>query len=227
MNSANVLLEAQAIGRVAFDTRKSLLRDVSLRVFAGDRLAIAGPSGAGKTLLLRALALLDPIDEGRVLWHGQPIEPGQVPDFRRQVVYVQQRPAMIEGSVEENLRLPFSFRVHAADRYHHDRVLAMFQSIGRGGDLLGRKGRDLSGGEAQIVALVRVLQLDPTMLLLDEPTAALDAAAVEAIERLVTAWHEQAGAGRALIWVTHDAKQAVRVAKRTLTMDAGQLLVEA
>jgi len=226
MDSSNVLLEAHAIGRVAFDTRKPLLREVSLRVRAGDRLAIAGPSGAGKTLLLRALALLDPIDEGQILWRGQPIEPSRVPDFRRQLVYVQQRPTMIEGTVEENLRFPFSFRVQANESYNRDRVLAMFKSAGRDADLLERSGRDLSGGEAQIVAIVRVLQLDPTMLLLDEPTAALDGTAVEAIERLVSEWHEQAGAGRAFIWVTHDAQQAIRVAKRTLSMNAGRLVVE-
>src|SRR6266478_4288314 len=109
MNSAGVLLEAQRIGRFARESRNWLLRDVSLAVRGGDRLAIIGPTGSGKTLLLRSLALLDPTDEGQVLRLNGPISPDSVPDFRRQVIYLHQRPALIEGTVEDNLRLPFSF----------------------------------------------------------------------------------------------------------------------
>jgi putative ABC transport system ATP-binding protein len=224
MNSTNVLLEARRVGRLAPETQTWLLRDVSIAVYGGDRLAIVGPTGSGKTLLLRSLALLDSTDEGQVLWLNGPIGPGSVPDFRRKVIYVHQRPALIEGTVVENLRLPFSFGIHARENFDGNWVLSMLARVGRRADFLARSWRDLSGGEAQIVALVRALQLHPTVLLLDEPTASLDAAAAQTIEQLVSQWHQQSDGGRAVVWVTHDREQSSRVASRFVRMDSGHLV---
>ncbi len=224
MNSANVLLEARSIGRLARKTQTWLLREVSLAVRGGDSLAIVGPTGSGKTVLLRSLAILDPIDEGQVLWLNALISPDSVPDFRRQVIYLHQRPALIEGTVEENLRLPFSFGIHARESFDRNWVLSMLERVGRGADFLARLWRDLSGGEAQIVALLRALQLHPTVLLLDEPTASLDAAAAQTIEQLVSQWHQQSNGGRAVVWVTHDREQSSRVASRFVRMNSGRLV---
>jgi putative ABC transport system ATP-binding protein len=224
MNSTSVLLEARSIGRFARESKNWLLRDVSLAVCGGDRLAIVGPTGSGKTLLLRSLALLDSTDEGQVLWLNGPIGPGSVPDFRRQAIYLHQRPALIEGTVEENLRRPFSYAIHAHENFDCDWVLSILARVGRGADFLARSWRDLSGGEAQIVALVRALQLRPTVLLLDEPTASLDAAAAQTIEQLVSQWHQLSNAGRAVVWVTHDREQSSRVASRFVRMDSGRLV---
>lgn len=224
MDSARVLLEAQGIGRFASESQNWLLREVSLAVHGGDRLAIVGPTGSGKTLLLRSLALLDPTDKGQVLWLNGPISPASVPDFRRQVIYVHQRPALIEGTVEENLRLPFSFGIHTRENFDRNSVLSMLARVGRGADFLARIWRDLSGGEAQIVALVRALQLHPAVLLLDEPTASLDATTAQTIEQLVSQWHQQSNGGRAVVWVTHDREQSSRVASRFVRMDSGRLV---
>jgi putative ABC transport system ATP-binding protein len=95
-------------------------------------------------------------------------------------------------------------------------------AAGRAPDFLDKLASDLSGGEAQIAALVRVLQLAPDVLLLDEPTASLDPASARSIEALVSAWFD-ADAERACIWVSHDLEQARRVATRHLTMNAGVL----
>ncbi|MBI3838811.1 MAG: ATP-binding cassette domain-containing protein [Planctomycetia bacterium] len=224
MDSAGVLLDAQGLGRFVPGTQQWLLRDVSLAVRGGDRLAIVGPTGSGKTLLLRSLALLDPIDEGRVLWLSQTISARLVPAFRSQATYLHQRPALIEGTVEDNLRLPFTFRIHAHQDFDRRRVASMLEMVGRGADFLARSWHDLSGGEAQIVALVRALQLNPTVLLLDEPTASLDASTTQTIERLISHWHERTNGKRALIWVTHDRQQSTRVAQRVVQMNAGKLL---
>jgi putative ABC transport system ATP-binding protein len=222
----NVLLEAKELGRVALGTGQSLLRGVSLSVRRGERLAIVGPTGSGKTLLLRSLALLDPIDQGEILWLNQPISARAVPDFRRQVGYVHQRPALIEGTVEDNLRLPFAFGVHAHEAFDRDRILSMMESVDRGSAFLSQSWRDLSGGEAQIVALIRVLQLRPIVLLLDEPTASLDAATAKNIEQLLAYWHQQVDGQRATVWVTHDRAQSSRVATRVLRMNSGRLIGE-
>jgi putative ABC transport system ATP-binding protein len=226
MDSAGVLLEAKVLGRYIPGTRQWLLRDVSLAVGRGERLAIVGPTGSGKTLLLRSLALLDPIDHGEILWRSQPIRARAVPDFRRQVTYIHQRPALVEGTVEDNLRVPFALGVHARESFDRGRVLLMLDTVGRGVDFLSRNWRDLSGGEAQIVALVRVLQLDPSVLLLDEPTASLDAATADNIEQLIAGWHDPIDGQRATVWVTHDREQSLRVATRVLQMNSGRLVGE-
>jgi putative ABC transport system ATP-binding protein len=99
----------------------------------------------------------------------------------------------------------------------------MLEHVGRPVEFLARRSSDLSGGEAQIVALLRTLQLDSTVLLLDEPTASLDAATAGTIEQLVSHWHDQAGNRRAVLWVTHDRDQSCRVANRILEMNSGRI----
>lgn len=222
------LLEARSIGRRAGGgihggEASWLLRDLSLELSVGDRVAVVGPSGAGKTLLLRALALLDPVEEGEILWQGDPVADDAVPSFRRRVIYLHQRPALVEGTVEANLRRPFSF-VSADQNYDPDGVRSLLASLGRDETFLGKQTTELSGGEGQIVAFLRALQLGPRVLLLDEPTAALDRDAVAALERLVQGWYEEDSRGRAFIWVSHDAEQASRMTQRALRLAAGRLV---
>lgn len=221
----SALLEARGIGRRAPASRHAegewLLREVSLAVEPGERVAISGQSGAGKTLLLRALALLDPVDEGEVLWRGEPVPDAAVPAYRRQAIYLHQRPALMEGTVEGNLRRPLAFAA-AEDGYDPDRVRELLAAVSRDDSFLAKRTEDLSGGEAQIAALVRALQLGPRLLLLDEPTAALDREAAGAIERLVEAWFSE-GDSRALIWVSHDPEQAGRMTGRAVRLAGGRL----
>ena len=85
---------------------------------------------------------------------------------------------------------------------------------------------NLSGGEAQLVVLLRTLQLDPDVLLVDEPTAALDSDSSKVVESLIDHWWSEAPDKRALIWVSHDFDQARRVATRIVSMNQGQLQEE-
>ena len=113
MPSDDVLVEVENLSRRRPDGQGWLLRDIALTLRAGTRLAVVGPSGAGKTLLLRAVDLLDRPDSGCVRWKGQPVRRERVPGFRRQVLYLHQRPALVEDTVERALRRPLALKIHA------------------------------------------------------------------------------------------------------------------
>jgi UDP-glucose/iron transport system ATP-binding protein len=216
-------IEAVGIGRRNPKADGWLIRDVSLTLDLGDRLGVLGPSGAGKTVLLRAIALLDPLDSGTIRWQGRMVAGESVPYYRGQVIYLHQRPALLDGSVEDNLRLPFALKAHRERRFEPERVLDVLGRLGRDGAFLKKTSRDLSGGEAQIVGLLRALQLDPAVLLLDEPTASLDSATAQAVEELLDGWLAAEPNGRALVWVSHDRDQAHRMTVRRLSLRAGRL----
>ncbi|MEZ6055276.1 MAG: ATP-binding cassette domain-containing protein [Planctomycetaceae bacterium] len=218
------LLQGVDLVRRTGDGGRVLLDRVCLTVRGGDRVALVGESGSGKSLLLRALSRLDGVDEGVVLWREQPIEAAFVPSFRCRAMYFPQRAVLLEGTVEENLRRPFALQEHRLSEYDPERVLKLLGRCHRGETFLKQSSRELSGGEAQIVALVRGLQLQPDLLLLDEPTAALDAKTTHDIESLLIDWHAEAPQARAWVWVTHDSAQTRRVGNRILTMKHGQLV---
>jgi putative ABC transport system ATP-binding protein len=214
---------AAGIGRRDRKSGAWLIRDVGVSVGFGERLGVVGPSGAGKTVLLRAIALLDPLDEGSIRWGGRIVRGEAVPAYRKRVIYLHQRPALLEGTVEENLRHPFTLLAHRGRTFDPDRAEDLLARLGREPGFLARSSRDLSGGESQLVGLIRALQLDPAVLLLDEPTASLDPATARAVEGLLDEWLAAQPDGRALLWVSHDANQARRMTGRRIQLRAGRL----
>ena len=223
MSESPPIVEARNITRRSRDG-ELLLDGVSVSLRDGERLAIAGPTGSGKTVLLRALAMLDPINDGDVLWNGKQIADADVPAYRRDVVYLQQQPAMIEGTVEDNLQLPFRFAVNRERSFHRDDCVTRLNFFGLNASFLNKHSSDLSGGESQITALLRAVQLEPSVLLLDEPTAALDAGSAELVERFVDTWFVELPDERAVVWVTHDDIQRGRVASSTVTLQNGRVV---
>jgi len=172
---------------------------VSFDLPAGRMVAIAGPTGAGKTTLVRALLGLEPSAVGEVSVNGYALAPGQVGPAYRPFAWVPQDAPVISGSLDDNLRLGGATCSHA---YGHLAALgagALMQDIGE--DKLGACGRTLSGGERRWVSLARALATGFPVLLLDEPTVGLDArarkAALEVLQRikgkrsLVVASHDQ------------------------------------
>lgn len=216
------LVTAHGVTRRDAARGTTLLQPTGFTLYGGERAAITGPSGSGKSVFLRTLALLDACDAGYVTWRGERIARSRIPAYRRRVAYIAQRPAMLDGNVEDNLRYPFMLKAYRDVRFDRDVAARLAQAAGRGADFLDKSASELSGGEAQIAALVRSLQLAPDVLLLDEPTASLDPASARSIEALVAAWFD-ADPARACIWVSHDPEQAQRVATRHLTMNAGVL----
>ena len=220
--SSEPILSVDDMGRCA-DDGTWLLRHISIAVRAGERWAVAGPTGSGKTLLLRSLALLDAVDEGCLKWNGADIPNEQIPQFRRSIIYLHQTPVLIDGTVEANLALPFQLGSGGGSVFDRQQILPSLELLGQDAAFLKKSNGDLSGGEAQIVALLRAMQLNPSLLLLDEPTAALDAVATRTIETLVSRWLNESKTLRASVWVTHDPKQKERVADRSLWLEQGRL----
>ncbi len=217
-----LLIEARAITRRDGRSGKILLHPTDFSLRRGERVALVGPSGSGKSVFMRALALLDPLDGGTVRWRDKSISHKAIPAYRRHIAYLRQRPALLDGTVEDNLRYPYSLRAYRSARYDAGKARDLLAAAGRDADaLLGRQAGDLSGGEAQVVALARTLQLDPQALLLDEPTASLDPDSALAIEALIARWLQADPAGRATLWISHDPAQASRVGTRQVAMSAG------
>ncbi len=226
MPSRQAILEAHDVGRKAEDTQVWLIHDLSLAISAGEGVAVVGPSGSGKTVLLRSLAMLDPLDAGELLWHGEQVTRESIPRFRSHVIYLHQRPALIEGTVIENLQYPFQFAIHRQRRFNRQQAEQWLDVLGRPPSFLDKLSRDLSGGEMQIAALLRAMQLEPEILLLDEPTAALDRATTEAVEHCLQQWRSQQRERRAFLVVSHNEEQVRRMVSRTITMRSGQIVSE-
>ncbi len=178
-----------------------------LEVAAGQCVALMGPSGAGKTILLRAIADLDP-NRGAVSLDGRDRAAMPAPQWRRLVGYVPAEPAWWAERAGD----------HFADA---DRAKPLMDRLGLPEALLEAPIAQLSTGERQRFALIRALLLEPRALLLDEPTAALDAKSAVAAETLLK---QRLDGGVAVLMVTHDADQAQRLAARTLHIQAGRIL---
>ena len=174
MTSDEGPIEAIGIGRRDRKTGAWLIRDVNVAIGPGNRLGVLGPSGAGKTVLLRAFARLDPLDEVPSVGAGSRSSARTCPRTADgSSISTSGRPCW-RGPFDDNLRSPFSLRAHRDRSFDRERVETLLARLGRDCGFLDKAGRDLSGGESQLVGLVRALQLDPSVLLLDEPTASLD-----------------------------------------------------
>jgi putative ABC transport system ATP-binding protein len=216
-------IEASNLARRHPDEQGWLLEGVTLSIEPGSRTSIGGPSGSGKTLLLRAVAMLDPLDAGEVRFEGRAIARDEIPAYRAKVIYLHQRPALLAARVEGALKRPFVLNIHRERSFSRARVVELLEQLGRDESFLAKPVAELSGGESQLVALLRAVQLEPKVLLLDEPTAGLDPEATAAVETLVNGWLAESPDSRSIVWVSHDAEQARRMGRRMVRIDAGRI----
>lgn len=195
------------------------VRVPSLRVERGQVLAIIGPNGAGKSVLLRTLAGLQPGASGTFLWDGAPVDTISL-EHRRRVTLVLQRAMLERRSVLENAAAGLRFR-GVSRREARAQAQVWLRTLGVE-HLASRGGRHLSGGEAQRVSLARALSTSPQLLLLDEPTTALDQPTRLALLHDLNPFLRQAD--RATVIVTHDRVEALLLADRVAVVLGGRIV---
>ena len=182
-------------------------------------MAIIGPSGGGKTTLLRLINRLDDPDSGQILLDGADISELFAPDLRRRVGMVFQQPFLSEGTVRENLNRPLSL-ARQADLETVDLESAL-KRVGLPVNILDAHTRDLSVGQQQRVAIARALVLQPQVLLLDEPTSALDPRSADLIIRLLVELSEALDI--TVVMVSHTLEQAAKFATSVLAVRDGEV----
>ncbi len=207
---------------LSFDRGAPALADVSFSVRAGEVLAIVGRSGSGKsTIADLLLRLLDP-DRGVVRIDGRDLRDLRLDDLRRHVALVEQEPCMLHATIAENIRYarPDASDAEVEAAAH---LAALDDFVARLPDKLatvvGERGMALSAGERQRIAVARAFLADPSILILDEPSAALDPES----ERQVAEGYEAVMRGRTTIVITHRLELARR-ANRVLEMDEARVL---
>lgn len=205
--------------------RLSILREASLSVDAGERVAIVGPSGSGKTTVLNILGTLDLPDSGSVTLEGVELTRLSAKDLARtrnqKIGFVfQQHHLLPQCSVWENVLLPCLAFARKSSTANDDRALRLLKRVGLEGRLDHLPGQ-LSGGERQRVAVVRALIQHPSVLLADEPTGALDRQSAGEVGRLLVELNKEEGV--TLITVTHSPDLAGLMG-RTVTLADGKLI---
>ena len=191
---------------------KLVLRDLSTRLPVGAS-SIVGPSGSGKSTLLRLLNRLADPEEGRVVYEGKDVRELDPLALRREVCLVPQLPALIEGTVHDNVAYGPRLAGHSFD------ARSCLELAGLDPAFEERDAAKLSVGEQQRVMLARALALDPRVLLLDEPTSALDRTARDAVE--ATLQGLRARTAISTVVVTHDMEQARRLAGYVVRIENG------
>ncbi len=196
---------------------KPVLRELTATIPAG-ATCLAGPSGSGKSTVLRLLNRLADCESGEVRYRGEDVCACDPLELRREVCLVPQLPALLDGTVEYNLR-------YAADLAGHEPDIAqLLELAGLDDSFAGREGSRLSVGEQQRAMLARGLALEPTTLLLDEPTSALDGVTTAAIEETLLELRERLGIS--IVLVTHDLQQARRMSDWLVRIEAGRAVAQ-
>ena len=192
---------------------------VSLSILHGEFLTLLGPSGCGKTTLLRMIAGFELPDAGRVILGGRDVT--DLPPYRRDVTTVFQHYALFPHmNVFDNVAFGLE-RGRVAANDVKRRVGEALDMVRLGG-LEPRRPSELSGGQQQRVALARALVLEPRVLLLDEPLAALDLKLRKQMQRELKSLQRRVGIS--FIYVTHDQEEALTMSDRIVVMNAGRIV---
>ncbi len=216
-----ILICREVSGGYAVDAQahRGVLMAISFQVQAGDCLSITGPSGSGKSALLRLLNRFDDPTQGEIYFHGKPLQTFDPLEIRKRISLVLQNPVMFHGTVRENL-----LRRPDKQQLSETTLVQALEEVGLDRSFLDRNAMELSGGEKQRISIARSLLGGPEILLLDEPTSALDRRSLHLIADLITQLNRVKGL--TLIVVTHQAELVHRMGGRVLFLERGHIVQE-
>lgn len=218
-------LETLSVENVYFEYQadQPVLRDVSLTIRAGEKIAIVGPNGCGKSSLLNLLPRFYEPQQGRVAWNEHDIRNVRLRDLRSRIGIVTQQTLLFDDTVLENIRYGSTGAtyedVEAAARKAHAHGFIMDRLAEGYGTIVGQGGKLLSGGQRQRISLARAILRDPEILILDEATSQVDIESEQLIHRAL----QEFMVDRTTLMITH-RMATLALADRIIVMQAGQVI---
>lgn len=199
---------------------KAILNIEQMSLDRGKIIGLSGVNGAGKTTLLRIIAGLDSHYQGLVTYDGRSQLNNQL---RQQITYLSQKPYRMLGTVQENISYPLRLR-KAEGKMIEKKVRTLLEELGIQ-ELSHQQANSLSGGEAQKMALARALVFEPKLLLLDEPTASIDAQTIEQIETLLIKRNREHQT--TMILISHNREQLTKICDSLIELEGGSCIPSA
>ena len=201
-----------------------LFSDVTLTLGKGEFMLLKGPSGSGKSSLLRLLNSLEISLKGEILFNDKPLGTYETTYLRRTVAFLQQVPVLLEGSVKFNLELPFTLRAAQSNKPSEEMLQRRLDAFMLEGVSLEDNAQNLSVGQKQRLALIRTLLMEPQVLLLDEPTASLDPKSKRIVEEQTERLNKDHGV--TVMMVSHTDYIPKTIIPRILRLENGSFFEE-
>ena len=192
--------------------KTKILDKIKCNIYNESIVAVLGPNGAGKSLFLKTINGLTAVESGKIKFNSREIND----QIRKEIALVFQKPTLLRRTVLENMQ----FVLEKKNKLSNLEIMNLLQRVGLD-TYKDKPARLLSGGEQQRLSLARALLINPSLLLLDEPTANLDPYSLNLIEEIILDENKK---GKTIILTTHDMGQAKRLAKEILFFDKGKLL---
>jgi D-methionine transport system ATP-binding protein len=222
-NDQGELLRLEQVSLAAPVGSQYLLKDISFSVSAGDRICVVGPTGAGKTSLLRLLNRLTELTSGTIYLENQKYQQIPVTQLRRQVMLVPQEPKLLGMTVREALSYPLVLQGER-QQVIQQRLIRNMELLHVPEDWLHCTEVQLSAGQRQLVSIARALIVQPKILLLDEPTSALDAGRAAHVLQVLT---HLCDGDTTVVMVNHQLDMVQRFGTRVLYLQDGRLMQNA
>ncbi len=205
---------------LAFDYGNGFrLSNINLAIEQGSFVAFVGPNGSGKSTLLNLLAMLSLPTSGQFTYLGKTVNKASLTALKKKVGYVQQNPYLLRGSVANNVEL--GLKLQHVDKVNRIKRSGAVMELIRIEHLHQRNVSELSGGEAQKVAIARALVLEPEVLILDEPFTFLDKTSIHELEKLLILLQKESG--KTIILTTHNLVQAQQLADSIYSVTQGKV----